>query len=158
MNYKKEAAHALLLSTGWLVLVFACYSPQTMMPDNSQPAQADAIRAARNLDSLKTPGDVSPAGRIVVDEAARALQECAGSLRAQGNKLNEVVKANNECKAEFEVQHAQLEKLQDQSGPLAWITDKFGRIGNAVFWFVMGGVFGGFVLRILQALIARVPL
>ena len=156
LNYKKEAVHALLLAIGWFVLVFACYSPQPMTRDDSQPVQADAVRAARNLDTL-APDAVSPGARVAVSEASRALQECATGLRSQGLKLNETVKAHNQCLAEYEVQGAELKKLQEQSGPIAWLTDKFGRIGNAVFWFVMGGVFGGFVLRLLQALIARVP-
>ncbi len=133
-----------------------CYSPSVLGPDKSQPAQADAIRAARTLDSLP-PASVAPEARPAIADATRALQDCAASLRTQSIKLDEAVKANNQCKAEYDVQHAELERLRDETGFFAWLTDKFGRIGNAVFWFVMGGLFGGLVYRILLALISRVP-
>lgn len=155
-DYKREFSHALILAVGWLLLVIACYSPSVLGPDASKPAQADAIRAARTLDSLPA-NSVTPEARAALSEASRALQDCAANLRTQGIKLDEAVKANNQCKAEYDVQHAELERLKDQTGPIAWITDKLGRFGNAVFWFVMGGIFGGLVYRILLALIARVP-
>ena len=155
MNLKREMAQCVGLAVGWLILVLACYSPQSLTQDQTAHTQADAIRTARDLDNLAP--DASPAVRPALIEASRALQDCAAELRTQGRKLDEAVKAGNQCKAEYEVQAAKLEKLQEDTGPLAWITDKFGRVGNAVFWFVMGGVFGGFVFRVVQALLSRVP-
>lgn len=135
-----------------LVLAFACYSPQTLQPDTSAPVQADAVRAARELDRI------NPApGNPVLSDASRALNECAAALRTQGAKLTEAVRENNRCKAEYDVQHAELQKLRDETGLLAWLTDRLGRIGNAIFWFSMGGLFGGIVYRLLLALIARAP-